>query len=293
MRFYFSDTFKCGPCHSLFHDLDQFLEHKKQCQVIVQDDQEEEFVQVIESIIEPEPAIIDHLTCPTCLKKFKKTYNLKQHLLIHNNERPHKCLICGKSFTQKSNLKKHSAVHLERNVKKNDETQISFEIVTKVGRKHAIEPIETFKCQNCDFETNSKSDLKRHKLSIHSDSDLVNCEQCSHVFSNQKLLGLHVKRCHAIMGAGDEKSSFQCSICQKGFATQEYLKKHFLTHNQDAEYQCDTCEKMFKRSDNLRRHMKIHSADPGIKCPFSHLTGCKRQFKRHDKLKEHIKTHGK
>ena len=87
---------------------------------------------------------------------------------------------------------------------------------------------------------------------------------------------------------------YQCSICQKKFSCQDYLKKHFLTHESESEHKCDICNKTFKRSDNLKRHMKIHTDSAQVyNCPFLSLTGCKRVFKRYDKLKDHVKTHGK
>ena len=70
-----------------------------------------EEVKVIETALSEHPIIIDHLTCTICFKKFKKTYNLKQHLLIHTNDKPFKCDTCGKAFVQKSNLTKHHLTH--------------------------------------------------------------------------------------------------------------------------------------------------------------------------------------
>ena len=70
-----------------------------------------EEVKIIETALSEHPIIIDRLTCTICLKKFKKTYNLNQHFLIHTNDKPFKCEICGKKFVQKSNLTKHLIVH--------------------------------------------------------------------------------------------------------------------------------------------------------------------------------------
>lgn len=45
--------------------------------------------------------------CTVCEHKSKSQYDLKQHMYIHTDERPYKCLTCDASFTQNSNLKRH------------------------------------------------------------------------------------------------------------------------------------------------------------------------------------------
>jgi hypothetical protein len=35
--------------------------------------------------------------CSVCDKQFKKTY-LREHMKIHDNERPYKCIVCGKTY---------------------------------------------------------------------------------------------------------------------------------------------------------------------------------------------------
>ena len=283
------DTFRCGICHFEVNDLETFLQHKSECFVEEAHFIDEQFdedlnIEVIET---PMNQILDHLTCPHCFKRFKKTYNLKQHLLIHSNQRSFKCDLCGKDFVQKSNFKKHLKVHATQE-KKNEKSQesISFEVLTKAGKKLAIAPVKMIKCDLCEFQTDSQVKLKSHRL-IHQDSDIFQCYECSANFASEKNLDIHISRCHSL------EKSFQCSNCSKSFSTQEYLKKHFLTHNPDSDYQCEHCDKKFKRSDNLKRHMKIHSTDSKIHpCPFKKFSGCKREFKRYDKLKDHLKTHG-
>ncbi|XP_065350666.1 gastrula zinc finger protein XlCGF8.2DB-like [Cloeon dipterum] len=45
--------------------------------------------------------------CLVCNKGFKRTDNLKQHLVIHSGENKHVCPECGKAFTQKGNMIRH------------------------------------------------------------------------------------------------------------------------------------------------------------------------------------------
>lgn len=43
-------------------------------------------------------------------KGFTKTWNLLDHMRMHEGIKPFECRLCGKSFTQKGNLKKHNIV---------------------------------------------------------------------------------------------------------------------------------------------------------------------------------------
>merc|ERR1719341_1068607 len=45
--------------------------------------------------------------CQICNKRFKKLFNLKQHVRTHTNERPLKCEHCDKRFNDRSSMNKH------------------------------------------------------------------------------------------------------------------------------------------------------------------------------------------
>ncbi|CAI2366042.1 unnamed protein product [Moneuplotes crassus] len=47
-----------------------------------------------------------------CTKQFSKTWNLVDHLRMHEGIKPYKCHICYKLFTQKGNLQKHLKQHV-------------------------------------------------------------------------------------------------------------------------------------------------------------------------------------
>ena len=54
--------------------------------------------------------IQEFVECSICKKKIKE-YRMRNHMMVHNGERPHSCDVCGKSFTLKSQLRIHSLVH--------------------------------------------------------------------------------------------------------------------------------------------------------------------------------------
>ncbi|GIY72556.1 hypothetical protein CDAR_174771, partial [Caerostris darwini] len=54
---------------------------------------------------------IPFYSCPVCHYTSPIKSNLKRHMLIHSQKRPHVCDICQKSFRQKEHLKSHMKVH--------------------------------------------------------------------------------------------------------------------------------------------------------------------------------------
>lgn len=52
-----------------------------------------------------------------CDKEFTKTWNLLDHVRMHEGIKPYKCSLCRKSFTQKGNLKKHLKQHTLKTLK--------------------------------------------------------------------------------------------------------------------------------------------------------------------------------
>ncbi|XP_058445115.1 zinc finger protein 611-like [Malaya genurostris] len=83
----------------------------------------------------PKPA-----SCHVCQKAFTSAYHLKNHLLIHTNDRPEKCHLCPASFRQKQQLKVHMYQHNGK----------------------------PFKCQFCAAAFGIRARLKAHQEKNHS-----------------------------------------------------------------------------------------------------------------------------
>lgn len=53
-----------------------------------------------------------------CGKEFTKTWNLQDHLRMHQGIKPYACTQCNRRFTQKGNLVRHQAIqHLDKPLK--------------------------------------------------------------------------------------------------------------------------------------------------------------------------------
>ena len=106
------------------------------------------------------------------------------------------------------------------------------------------------KCMMCYQEVNSKSELRDHHQKVH---DIISCEKCN-----------------------------------KGFATNESLRKHAYIHTAGNSYECLYCRISFTFPSQLDAHMIMHKSTPNHHC---NIVGCKRSYFRKAELTAHIKTH--
>lgn len=52
--------------------------------------------------------------CSTCGSFFVRKNILKDHILTHRGEKPHRCSECGRGFTRKNDMKRHEKIHERR-----------------------------------------------------------------------------------------------------------------------------------------------------------------------------------
>lgn len=66
--------------------------------------------------------------------------------------------------------------------------------------------------------------MEDHKISVHIiDKNWLNCQECSMTFSTKKEMLDHLKQ---------HNKNIKCTLCQKGFLTQNYLIRHMkIKHN--------------------------------------------------------------
>lgn len=80
-----------------------------------------------------------------CNKEFLRTWNLLDHLRMHEGVRPYICSICCKSFTQKGNLRKHFLQHNQPD----------------------LEERRRYNCQYCSSSFTERYNLRVSKLFIY------------------------------------------------------------------------------------------------------------------------------
>ncbi|GFX82007.1 retrovirus-related Pol polyprotein from transposon opus [Trichonephila clavipes] len=108
---------------------------------------------------------------------------MKQHGVVHTNEKPYLCNICGVGFGRKDNRERHYLVHATE---------------------------KPFKCDKCEMSYKQKRHLDKH-YEIHLDetnTSIVKCQICERCFSSQKALGKHARQEHPEL-----KECFVCDVC--------------------------------------------------------------------------------
>uniref|UniRef100_A0A452QGP1 Ras-responsive element-binding protein 1 n=1 Tax=Ursus americanus TaxID=9643 RepID=A0A452QGP1_URSAM len=85
-----------------------------------------------------------------------------------------------------------------------------------------------------------------------------NCPLCEKICSTQHQLTMHIRQHNTDTGGADHS----CSICGKSLSSASSLDRHMLVHSGERPYKCTVCGQSFTTNGNMHRHMKIHEKDP-------------------------------
>lgn len=110
--------------------------------------------------------------CSYCGKGMCSTQSLRDHINMHNGEKPHRCDQCDKCFSKVSTLSRHRMIHS--------------------GKKPYVCDID-----GCQQAYRDSIDLKRHKFSVHKIYTKKHiCPICDQIFPERKLLTKHTINVH-------------------------------------------------------------------------------------------------
>jgi hypothetical protein len=82
------------------------------------------------------------------------------------------------------------------------------------------------------------------------------------------------------------ENTFECEVCHKILARQDYLTIHMRIHNNIKNYSCTMCDMNFVDATSLNKHMKIHLNILDCICTYE---GCGAKFYKSDQLVNHIR----
>ena len=106
------------------------------------------------------------------------------------------------------------------------------------------------KCQICDGNFRSNTDLERHEEAVHGGKKTFKCRICQYSCTTNKNLDNHFRAIHK------KEKPFECLICNNKFAIRTSLVLHMSSVHEGRKYTCTKCGAFFTQQPNLKKHIE-------------------------------------
>uniref|UniRef100_A0A1A9WZF5 C2H2-type domain-containing protein n=1 Tax=Glossina brevipalpis TaxID=37001 RepID=A0A1A9WZF5_9MUSC len=191
--------------------------------------------------------------CPRCCKVFKKTWDLKEHMHIHDGLKPYKCEHCPASFACKSNLRVHIRGHSgEKSFVCHFCTRSFTSTTSRYRHERSHTGERPYVCEFCGKSFSTSSGLRSHRSSQHLKERNFVCDICDRRFNRPSQLRMHHTNIHT-----EVPRTHICMICEAAFKGIIALKTHLKIHREKT-YECSECGKKFAQRGGLYAHRRTH-----------------------------------
>ncbi|XP_031635431.1 zinc finger protein 544-like [Contarinia nasturtii] len=157
--------------------------------------------------------------CHLCKKSTSRLLYLKEHMRIHNGQRPFRCRICTKTFAHKISLNVHSRTHTKQ---------------------------LPFNCAQCGRRFADENEKQSHE--DHCKGRRYVCYLCPYKCFRKSHLKLHMQVHHT------GERGFKCGVCGKKCLQKGHLKQHLATHSKQKPVHCSKFHKSFAKEDDMVAH---------------------------------------
>ena len=140
--------------------------------------------------------------CNVCEKSFRQEAVLTKHLQSAHEGVWHFCNECDRSFSLLASLNTHKTwIH---------ENATKSKAKSKKSSTRKFNKLADLSCDQCDFLTTTKIELKKHTRKSHN-AEFI-CQMCESLFSAKQKLDVHVKNKHDGVSYNCDRCKFKSSM---------------------------------------------------------------------------------
>jgi hypothetical protein len=204
--------------------------------------------------------------CPDCKITYENQYKLERHIKNVHVKYTFLCKLCDSTFKDKSNLNRHiKNIHGKKSHKCGYcefETKNLKILSGHITKYHAIH-----KCEQCDKDCSTASNLYAHIRNIHSPK-IISCTEnnCDSLFTSTNYLKAHLKDFHKL---GFEPFPCKYENCDRIFTRNWSRKMHYQNLHDEGDKECQIC------LNNVFSLQKYHDKSMG-----DILMICKKCYKK-------------
>ncbi|CAH2083748.1 unnamed protein product [Euphydryas editha] len=192
--------------------------------------------------------------CEYCITGFDHELTLKSHMEKRHGKKSNgiECKICNSILGTKISFNEHHKRHFRRYecIECGRRNSYIYTVLKHYNENHGR--IKTvFKCELCDFSTESHRVYRYHR-DKHRTKKVV-CQVCGNTFVNNAGLKTHMFTVH-----GQSSRVYSCAECGKQYRAKSGLAAHAATHAPSPAY-CAECDAHFTSQLGLKYHLKHHS----------------------------------